>query len=152
MSDYAVNLTWALGDGRLEQDQYNVNHRMRFGGGLEAMMTSAPDYGGDARYVNPEEAIASALSSCHMMTFLALCAKAGWKVTAYRDRAVARLGQMPDGRMQVASITLHPEMDFETGHEKSLAECEEMHERAHRYCFVANALKCEMSVVLQGAG
>ena len=148
MSEYAVNLSWSLRDGRLEAGQYNVNHRMRFSGGLEAMMTSAPDWGGDARYVNPEEAIASALSSCHMMTFLALCAKAGWRLTAYKDRAVASLGKMPDGRMQVSAIALHPEMVFEDGHEKTKAECEEMHERAHRYCFVANALKCEMSVTL----
>lgn len=148
MSDYAVTLSWSLGDGQLEQGQYNVNHRMRFSGGLEATMTSAPDWGGDARFVNPEEAIASALSSCHMMTFLALCAKAGWKITDYKDRAVASLGKMPDGRMQVSAIELHPEMTFEEGHEKTKAECEEMHERAHRYCFVANALKCDMSVHL----
>ena len=50
MSDYAVTLSWSLGDGQLEQGQYNVNHRMRFSGGLEATMTSAPDWGGDARF------------------------------------------------------------------------------------------------------
>lgn len=148
MSDYITNLRWDLGDGILATGQYTTNHHMRFSGGLQAVMTSAPDYGGDARYVNPEEAIAAALSSCHMMTFLALCAKAGWKLIGYRDKAVARLGKMEDGRMRVASITLHPEMDFEAGHEIAKHKLEEMHERAHRYCFVANALSCEMDVVL----
>ena len=121
---------------------------MRFAGGLQATMTSAPDYGGDARYVNPEEAIAASLSSCHMMTFLALCAKADWQVTSYEDSAVARLGKTKDGRTCVSSISLHPVMTFVAGHEKTTSELEEMHEQAHRYCFVANALSCEMKVVL----
>lgn len=149
MSDYVATLKWSLGEGQMEHGQYNVNHRMAFAGGLEAIMTSAPDYGGDARYVNPEEAIAASLSSCHMMTFLALCAKAGWKLTAYEDAAVARLGKTEDGRTCVGSITLHPKMTFQEGHEKTTAELEEMHERAHRYCFVANALSCKMDVVLR---
>ena len=148
MSDYVAKLNWSLGDGVLEAGGYNVNHRMRFAGGLEATMTSAPDYGGDARYVNPEEAIAASLSSCHMMTFLALCAKAGWQVTSYEDSAVARLGKTQDGRTCVASIHLHPVTQFAKGHDKTTSELEEMHERAHRYCFVANALSCEMKVVL----
>lgn len=148
MSDYVAKLNWALGEAKLAPGEYSTNHRMRFAGGLEATMTSAPDYGGDARFVNPEEAVAAALSSCHMMTFLALCAKAGWKLTGYRDAAVARLGKTEDGRTRVESITLHPEMDFEPGHEVSRAKLEEMHERAHRYCFVANALSCQMDVVI----
>lgn len=151
MSDYVAQLRWTLGEGSLQEGQYSTNHRIRFAGGLEAVMTSAPDYGGDPRYVNPEEAMAAALSSCHMMTFLALCAKAGWKLTAYRDNAVARLGKTEDGRMRVASITLHPEMEFAEGHEISRDQLTEMHERAHRYCFVANALSCEMDVVLSPA-
>ena len=148
MSDYVAKLKWSLGDGTLKAGGYNVNHRMRFAGGLEATMTSAPDYGGDARYVNPEEALAASLSSCHMMTFLALCAKAGWQVTSYEDSAVARLGKTKDGRNCVSSISLHPVMTFVAGHEKTTSELEEMHEQAHRYCFVANALSCEMKVVL----
>lgn len=148
MSEYIAKLHWSLKDGRLQTGGYDVNHRVRFAGGLEAMMTSAPDYGGDQRYVNPEEAIAASLSSCHMMTFLALCAKAGWKLTAYEDRAVARLGRTHDGKMRVASITLNPKMTFEAGHERPQAELEEMHERAHRYCFVANSLSCEMAIQL----
>lgn len=148
MSDYIARLHWSLGDGTLDAGKYNVNHRMRFAGGLEATMTSAPDYGGDARYVNPEEAVAASLSSCHMMTFLALCAKAGWKIVGYEDKAVARLGRTSDGKTCVASITLHPRMTFAEGHGQSKQALEDMHERAHRYCFVANSLSCEMAIIL----
>lgn len=148
MSEYVAQLSWSLGDAELAHGKYSPNHRVTFSGGLTATMTAAPDYGGDSRYVNPEEAMAAALSSCHMLTFVALAAKARWKLTGYRDRAVAVLGKTEDGRNRVAEIVLHPVMEFEPGHEISREKLEEMHERAHRYCFVANALSCDMRVEL----
>ena len=148
MSEYVAELRWSLGSAELAPGRYNPNHRMTFSGGLAATMSPAPDYGGDPRFVNPEEAMAAALSSCHMLTFLALAAKAKWKVRGYRDRAVATLAKMPDGRTKVRAITLHPKVEFEAGHEVGRDRLEEMHERAHRYCFVANALNCDMTVAV----
>jgi organic hydroperoxide reductase OsmC/OhrA len=81
-----------------------------------------------------------------MMTFLALAAKAKWKLKRYKDRAVAVMGKTEDGRAKVAGITLHPVTEFEPEHEIPRDKLQEMHERAHRYCFVANALNCEMRV------
>lgn len=148
MSEYVAKLSWSLGNGELAYGKYNTNHRMTFSGGLSATMTSAPDYGGDSRYVNPEEALAAALSSCHMMTFIALAAKARWMLKTYRDRAVAVLGKTEDGRTRVSEIVLHPETEFEPGHEIDADKLSQMHERAHRYCFVANAISCDMRVEL----
>jgi len=148
MSEYVAKLSWSLGDDELAFGKYNPNHRMSFSGGLSATMTSAPEYGGDTRYVNPEEALAAALSSCHMMTFIALAAKARWKLRKYQDRAVALLGKTDDGRTKVSEIVLHPVIEFEPGHEIAADKLSEMHERAHRYCFVANAISCEMRVEL----
>jgi organic hydroperoxide reductase OsmC/OhrA len=148
MSEYVTQLGWSLGEGELAFGKYSPNHRMTFSGGLSATMTSAPEYGGDPRYVNPEEALAAALSSCHMMTFIALAAKARWKLTSYRDRAVAVLGKTDDGRTRVSEIVLHPVTGFEPGHEIDADKLSQMHERAHRYCFVANALGCDMRVEL----
>ena len=148
MSEYVAQLSWSLGEGELAYGKYSPNHRMTFSGGLSAIMTSAPEYGGDQRYVNPEEALAAALSSCHMMTFVALAAKARWKLVSYRDRAVAILGKTDDGRTKVGEIVLHPVTEFEPGHEIESDKLREMHERAHRYCFVANAISCDMRVEL----
>ena len=148
MSEYVAQLSWSLGEGELAYGKYSPNHRMTFSGGLSATMTSAPEYGGDPRYVNPEEALAAALGSCHMMTFVALAAKARWRLVSYRDRAVAILGKTDDGRTRVGEIVLHPVTEFEAGHEIGPDKLREMHERAHRYCFVANAISCDMRVEL----
>ena len=42
----------------------------------------------------------------------------------------------------------HSGESFEPEHEIPREKLEEMHERAHRYCFVANTLSCEMRVEL----
>ncbi|SMX50011.1 Integrase core domain protein [Maliponia aquimaris] len=47
-------------------------------------MDAAPDWGGDPDHTNPEQAQTPALSSCRMMTFLALAAKAGWPVAGHK--------------------------------------------------------------------
>lgn len=148
MSEFVAKLSWSLGEGELAFGKYSPSHRITFSGGLSAILTAAPEYGGDPRYVNPEEALAASLSSCHMMTFIALAAKARWKLESYRDRAVAVLGKTDDGRTKVGEIVLHPVTEFVPGHEISPEKLEEMHERAHRYCFVANAISCDMRVEL----
>ena len=53
-----------------------------------------------------------------------------------------------DGRTRVGEIVLHPLTEFEPGHEIEPGKLREMHERAHRYCFVANAISCDMRVEL----
>lgn len=149
---YAIDLTWEPGSSPPGPAGYTPDHHISFPGGQTATMSAAPDFGGNSGAVNPEEAMAAALSSCHMMTFLALCNKARWRPAGYRDHAVATLGRMENGRMRIASITLHPVVTFEPGHDRTAAELAVMHERAHRYCFVANSLSCEMRVVTPTEG
>ena len=74
------------------------------------------------------------------MTFLALAAKAGWPVASYHDYAEAHLGKNPRGQMTVTRIDLHPVVRFDTGFDIDAASLTQMQDRAHRYCFIANAL------------
>ena len=140
MSEYSIDLQWKSDGTALKPGSYSTNHRVDFRNGLKATMTSAPDFGGDPKYANPEQAMAVALSSCHMMTFLALAAKAKWPVASYYDRAVAHLGKNAKGQMSVTRVDLHPVVRFDTGFSVDAAELEKMQHRAHRYCFIANTL------------
>ena len=69
---------------------------------------AAPDWGGSSSNTNPEQTLAASLSSCHMMTFLALAAKAKWPVIAYKDKAYAYIGKNSKGKMCVNKIELNP--------------------------------------------
>tara|TARA_R100001369_G_scaffold65257_1_gene92436 strand:- start:138 stop:587 length:450 start_codon:yes stop_codon:yes gene_type:complete len=140
MSDLAIALHWHRATPALQTGAYSNEHTVQYNNRYDLLVDSAPDWGGDPDNTNPEQALASALSSCHMMTFLALAAKAGWPVASYHDYAEAHLGKNPKGQMSVTRIDLHPVVRFDTGFVVSAEDMEQMQDRAHRYCFIANTL------------
>lgn len=146
MSELSIQLHWQRAEAELKTGAYSNAHSVQFNDRYEMPVDAAPDWGGDPANTNPEQALASALSSCHMMTFLALAAKAGWPVASYHDHAVAHLGKNPKGQMSVTRIDLHPVVRFDTGFAVDDATLAEMQDRAHRYCFVANSLSDSVDV------
>ena len=146
MSEISIELHWHRMEPALKPGAYSGEHVVQYDNRNELQVDAAPDYGGDPSCTNPEQALASALSSCHMLTFLALAAKAGWPVASYHDYAVANLGKNPRGQMSVTRIDLHPVVRFDTGFQVSEAEMDQMQDRAHRYCFIANTLADSVEV------
>lgn len=140
MSELSVTLRWQRSEPALRPGELSRAHTVRYDEGTEMAVDAAPDQGGDAANANPEHALAAAVSSCHMMTFLALAAKAAWPVERFEDRAVAHLGKGSKGRTAVTRIDLHPIVRFSGGFSVDAAALEKMHHRAHRYCFIANSL------------
>jgi organic hydroperoxide reductase OsmC/OhrA len=140
MSDLAIELHWQRAEPALQTGKYSNAHTVLYNTNHEVQVDAAPDWGGDPDHTNPEQALAAALSSCHMMTFLALCAKASWPVASYHDYAEAHLGKNPQGQMSVTRIDLNPVVRFDTGFAIDPDELAQMQHRAHRYCFIANTL------------
>ena len=140
MSELSIDLHWHRTSPGFQPGKYSAEHTVHYNNTYEVQVDAAPDWGGKPENTNPEQALASALSSCHMMTFLALAAKADWPVASYHDHAVAHLGKNPKGQMSVTRIDLHPVVRFDTGFSVGAKELEEMQDRAHRYCFIANTL------------
>ncbi|MFY2824213.1 OsmC family protein [Ruegeria sp. MALMAid1280] len=140
MSEISIDLHWNRVEPELKPGAYTAEHNVQLNNGYDIQVDAAPDYGGDPGCTNPEQALASALSSCHMLTFLALAAKAGWPVASYHDHVVAHLGKNPQGKMSVNRLDMHPLVRFDTGFQVNEADLAEMQHRAHRYCFIANTL------------
>ena len=93
--------------------------------------------GNDTRY-NPEELLIAALSSCHMLWYLHLCADAGIIVTAYEDDAEGALRFNADGSGEFVSVTLHPRVGLADAARAD--EAQKLHERAHELCFIARSV------------
>lgn len=140
MSHLAIELHWQRTENELQTGKFSNEHTVQYNSTYDVQVDAAPDWGGDAANTNPEQALASALSSCHMMTFLALSAKAGWPVASYHDYAEAHLGMNAKGQMSVTRIDLNPVVRFDTGFSVDAEELAQMQDRAHRYCFIANTL------------
>ena len=145
MSNLSVSLEWALQEEELKPDVFSKNHKIFINNNF-FNAGSAPEYGGKDNELNPEQSLAAAMSSCHMMTFLALATKMRWPVKSYKDNAHAFLGKNSKGKMSVSKIELNPIIQFDKNFSVSKEEMDKMQDRSHRYCFIANSLSDEVEI------
>jgi organic hydroperoxide reductase OsmC/OhrA len=98
--------------------------------------SSDPSFRGDPGRYNPEDLLVVALSACHMLSYLHLCASAGIEVTAYEDRARGTMA-IKDRRLRFVDVVLEPRVTIAKGDlEKAIA----LHEEAHAQCFIASSV------------
>ena len=147
MSKLSISLEWFLQEDILKPDVFSKNHKIEINNNF-FNAGSAPEYGGKENELNPEQSLAAAISSCHMMTFLAFAAKMKWPVVKYTDKAEAFLGKNSKGKMSVTKIELNPKVEFSDGFSADSEEMKKVQERAHRYCFIANSLSDEVKVII----
>ena len=148
MTDLSIELYWELGNKELKFGKYLTDHEIKINDNIKVKAGSAPEYGGNINNLNPEQALAAAMSSCHMMTFLALAAKMKWPVISYQDKALVYLGKNSKGNMCVNKIELNPKITFEDNFSVSNEEMKKMQDRSHRYCFIANSLSEDVEVII----
>lgn len=134
---YPLSLAWS---GNTLDGVYTRNATVSNTGKHPLAVSSAPEYAGDASRWNPEDLLGSALATCHMLTFLALCAKAKVEVVGYEDHAEAVLDTV-DKVTRITQVRLRPVIRVTRG--TSMAKVVELFEKAHKYCFVANSVTCE---------
>jgi len=106
--------------------------------GKPALAGSAdPSYKGDAGLHNPEDMLLVALSSCHMLTYLAYAALKKVVVIAYEDAATGTL-TVERNAGQFTEVVLHPKVTIAKGSDAALATA--LHENAHHDCFISRSV------------
>ena len=143
MSEHRIHLDWARGEAPFTYERYSRNHRIRFKDGVTVTVSAAVPYRGDPAHPDPEDLLVASLSSCHMLSFLAICARKRLTVESYRDEAVGFL-ENDGGRWWISRVTLRPLVTFaapQTG--DVLAD---LHHKAHEACFIANSVKTAVTV------
>ncbi len=147
MSDHHATLHWARTSADFTYNTYNRAHEVRFkGGAIVLPSSSAPEFKGDADRVDPEEAFVGSLSSCHMLTFLAICARKRLVVDAYDDEAAGTLEKGPGGKFWMSRVTLRPRVRFAPDAAVDKATLDDIHHHAHEECFIALSVKTEVTV------
>jgi len=148
MARYTVRVEWERGDQAFVDNRYSRRHRMMFDGGAVVPGSSSPDVVrvpmSDATAVDPEETFVASLSSCHMLWFLALAAKARFRVDRYVDDAEGLMEKNAQGRMAITRVTLRPAVQFSGEKLPSREELDGLHHEAHEECFIANSVKSEV--------
>lgn len=146
MSEHRTALTWQRSGAAFERGNYVREHRLRFERGQQLTNSAAPGYGGLGDATDPEELLLAALSSCHMLTFLALASNRGYMLESYSDDAVAILDKNAEGKPAVTRAVLNPRTRFSGEKIPTLEELQTLHQRAHANCFIAHSVKTEVEV------
>ena len=147
MSEHKVSVKWPRNSTDFGYKNYNRDHVWRFDSGVEVPASAAPAYLGNPQRVDPEAAFVAALSSCHMLTFLALASNKGFVVDSYEDNAVGHVEKNANGKLAITRVDLHPNIAFGGAKQPTPADLDWLHDKAHRECFIANSVTTTISVV-----
>jgi organic hydroperoxide reductase OsmC/OhrA len=150
MSEHHASVRWKRSSADFTYDTYNRAHDVTFKDGAIVLPGSAnAAFRGDASRVDPEEAYVASLSACHMLTFLAICARKRITVEAYEDDAVGFMEKGANGKLWVSRVTLRPRITFAAGTSPDAAALADIHHASHGECFIANSVKTDVSVAPQ---
>lgn len=130
---------------RFRSNDLRSDHDWHFEGGGRLRASSAPEYAGSPTLVDPEQAFTASLSSCHMLTFLAMTAVKKLNIDSYQDEAEGFLGKNDDGKLAVTHVILRPHIVF-SGTPPDKQTLDQLHERAHNACFVANSVTTKIDI------
>jgi organic hydroperoxide reductase OsmC/OhrA len=147
MSEHKVILKWERGGAEFSHQKYPRDHTWSFDCGQTMMATAAPAYLGNPAHVDPEEAFVASLSSCHMLTFLAIACKQRFVLDSYDDEAVGHMEKDDDGKLAITRVELRPKIEWSGDRVPSAEELDKMHHAAHEHCFIANSVKTKVTVM-----
>ena len=141
---YEITVTWTgdRGEGTSSIKGYDRSHTISADGPPDIEGTADPTFLGDLARWNPEQLFVAALSQCHMLWYLGLCARAGVVVSEYVDRPAGTCVTAPDGSGRFTEVVLRPRITVAA--EDQVERATALHEKANRMCFVAQSVTCDI--------
>jgi organic hydroperoxide reductase OsmC/OhrA len=150
---YKTALVWTgnTGDGTRSYKGYSRAHEISIESKPTIIGSSDPHFNGDASRHNPEELLVAALSACHMLYYLHLCADAGVVVTDYKDTASGVMIETANGGGHFTEVVLRPCVAISK--ESDANKAKELHHKAHELCFIANSVnfpvRAEVEILIE---
>jgi organic hydroperoxide reductase OsmC/OhrA len=137
---YEAHLRWTGSTGA-GWERYDRAHEASAPPAEHSVRLTTGESLGDRRQLNPEQLVVMAASSCQLLSFLHLAAKARIDVVEYEDEAE---GEMPEDEapLRLTRITLRPRIvvNGDQGEDWILR----LVQLAHEHCYVANSLRTEV--------
>ena len=142
--NYKLTTIWTgnKGDGTKNVRTYDRSHTVSIQGKPDLFLTTDNPAVGDKSKLNPEDLLVSALSSCHMLSYLYLCSLEGVVITSYLDNATGIMIENESGGGKFKEVTLNPIVSVTEVSmvEKAIA----LHHKAHEICYIANSVNFEV--------
>ena len=136
---YSAHIIWDgnNGDGTSSYTSYGRQYRVAIAGKPDLDASADPMFRGEREKHNPEDLFVASISACHMLTYLALCARKGIRVVAYEDDALGTMSLDSRGGGRFEKVTLHPRVSIADA--KDIETAKALHRTAHEQCFIANS-------------
>jgi organic hydroperoxide reductase OsmC/OhrA len=136
---YNFNIDWTgdQGQGTAHYRAYSRNFEVRCENKPNLLGSADPAFRGDSQRYNPEELLIAALSSCHMLSYLHLCADAHVVVTDYRDEASGTMVTRGNAGA-FREVTLRPHVTVAAA--EMIETAQALHGPARDGCFIANSV------------
>lgn len=132
---YRATIAWT-GETR-DYEAYSREYTVAIPGKPKFRASADAAFKGDAKLYNPEDMLVVSLATCHMLSYLAVCARIGIVVVGYEDSAEGTMA-IKDKRMRFTEVVLHPRVMLASGADMDRAAA--AHEQAHDECFIANSV------------
>ncbi len=144
MSDhrYEAKVRWTGSTG-LGWESYDRAHTALAPPAEQEIHLTTGEAKGDPAVLNPEQLVVMAASSCQLLWFLHLAAKARIDVVAYDDDATALMPEDADP-VSITEITLRPRIAV--AGPASEERVRKLVTTAHEHCYIANSLTSEMTI------
>ena len=139
---YCIVNRWTgnLGSGTAAYTAYSRDFELEAAGKQLALPGSSdPHFRGNGTRYNPEELLVGALSACHMLWVLHLCADAGIVVNDYADEAEGEIVEHADGAGEFLRVTLRPRMSITDA--ARIDDATALHHRAGELCLLARSMR-----------
>lgn len=139
---YTSSVVWTgnLGSGTMDYRSYERDFIVNSKDKPQLQGSSGTSFMGDKEAYSPEDLLVAAVSACHMLWYLHLCAEQGIVVLEYKDTAYGDMDEEEDGSGHFKKITLCPVVTIARGGD--VDEANKLHAAANKMCFIANSLKC----------
>lgn len=137
--EYSASLVWtgaAAGPTRSYQS-YSREYEFQSPGKPAVRGSADVHFRGDGSLYNPEDLLVVALATCHLLSYLAECARAGVEIVSYEDNAVGTM-TVHDGKLRFTDVLLRPRVTITAGGD--LEKARRLHDAAHAGCYVANSV------------
>jgi len=134
---FKAKASWLLNRKDDTIKTYSRSHTIAIEGKPLLNVSAAKAFKGDAALYNPEDMLLAGLVSCHMMSYLYVCAQSGIEVLSYSDDAVATLEVEADGSGRFTEVILNPKVKI--AQTDKIEEALALHTKANQLCFIANS-------------
>jgi len=130
------------GEGTKNVRAYDRSHTITIKGKPELFLTTDNPAVGDKTKLNPEDLLVAAISSCHMLSYLYVCALEGIIIHDYVDNATGVMIEKEGGGGSFRKVILNP--TFTVAQESMKEKSIELHHKAHQICYIANSVNFEI--------